>query len=89
MADFSRQVDKWYVSYRTYAAVAAVLAAIAYPIFGINISKEQQEGMVSTFEIFVPAALSLTGAILNLLSKRKESKKQLQRRAEDVEAPQD
>ena len=84
--EFIRATEKWYTSYRTYAAIASLIAAVLYPIFGIEFTKVQQEHFINDAVVVIPALVSLVSMVLSLISRAKSQKKARKKRATDTPA---
>ena len=81
--EFIRATEKWYTSYRTYAAIASLIAAVLYPIFGIEFTKVQQENIINSATVAIPAIISIVSTVLSLVSRAKSQKKAMQKRSTD------
>lgn len=66
--------DKWYVSYRLYAAILAIIGVILGTM-GIDFTTEAQISMAKQLEMAVQILIPLITGILALVSKIRESKK--------------
>ena len=83
--NFVRKIEKWYVSLRTYSIILSSVAAISYPIFGIEFTKSQQDNMAKYLYVVIPVVLSLGSAGFSYASKRKQKKNSQKRRASDTD----
>lgn len=72
--DTKMQADKWYLSYRVYAGLLAIIGAIL-GFCGVEFGQADQDAMAKHLDIIIQSGLALAAGIAALISKAREAKK--------------